>query len=113
MPAQRLSRGPACSAQRTPSGALCPLPFITNGAAIPTVTPRRQRVGDPVAFGGIWEEWSTPDGETLRTFATIATDANRQLAAIQDSMPVIIDSVDWPLWLGQSDGDPGLAAPGT
>jgi hypothetical protein len=40
MPAQRLSRGPACSAQRTPSGALCPLPFITNGAAIPTVTPR-------------------------------------------------------------------------
>jgi putative SOS response-associated peptidase YedK len=58
-------------------------------------------------------EWSTPDGETLRTFATIATDANRQLAAIQDSMPVIIDSVDWPLWLGQSDGDPGLAAPGT
>jgi putative SOS response-associated peptidase YedK len=43
----------------------------------------------------------------LRTFATIATDANRQLAAIQDSMPVIIDSVDWPLWLGQSDGDPG------
>jgi putative SOS response-associated peptidase YedK len=35
--------------------------------------------GDPVAFGGIWEEWRSPDGETLRTFATITTDANRQL----------------------------------
>jgi putative SOS response-associated peptidase YedK len=62
--------------------------------------------GDPVVFGGIWEGWKSPDGELLQTFATITTDANRQLAAIQDRMPVIIARKDWPIWLGESDGDP-------
>jgi putative SOS response-associated peptidase YedK len=64
--------------------------------------------GDPVAFGGIWEEvWKSPDGEVLQTFATITTDANRQLSTIQDRMPVIIERNDWPLWLGETEGDPG------
>ena len=63
--------------------------------------------GDPVAFAGIWEEWESPEGETLRTFATMTTEANRQLAMIQDRMPVIIEREDWPLWLGETEGDPG------
>jgi putative SOS response-associated peptidase YedK len=63
--------------------------------------------GDPVAFGGIWEVWKSPDGEILQTFATITTDANQQLSAIQDRMPVIIERKDWPLWLGETEGDPG------
>lgn len=62
--------------------------------------------GDPVAFGGVWETWKSPDGELLQTFATITTDANRQLNGIQDRMPVIIERGDWPLWLGEVDGDP-------
>jgi putative SOS response-associated peptidase YedK len=62
--------------------------------------------GDPVAFAGIWEEWQSPEGETLRTFATMTTEANRQLAAIQDRMPVIIEREDWQLWLGETEGDP-------
>ena len=62
--------------------------------------------GDPVAFAGIWEEWQSPEGETLRTFATMTTEANRQLATIQDRMPVIIEREDWPLWLGAIEGDP-------
>jgi putative SOS response-associated peptidase YedK len=61
---------------------------------------------EPVAFGGVWETWKSPDGELLQTFATITTDANRQLAEIQDRMPVIIERQDWPLWLGKIDGDP-------
>jgi putative SOS response-associated peptidase YedK len=62
--------------------------------------------GNPVAFAGIWEEWQSPEGETLRTFATMTTEANRLLAAIQDRMPVIIEREDWPLWLGETEGDP-------
>ena len=34
-------------------------------------------------------------------------DANRQLAGIQDRMPVIIERDDWPLWLGETAGDLG------
>jgi len=62
--------------------------------------------GEPVAFGGIWETWKSPEGERLHTFATITTEANNQLAGIQDRMPVIIEREDWPLWLGEVDGDP-------
>jgi putative SOS response-associated peptidase YedK len=62
--------------------------------------------GDPVAFAGIWEKWKSPENEELQTFATITTNANRQLSAIQDRMPVIVERQDWPLWLGAIDGDP-------
>jgi putative SOS response-associated peptidase YedK len=41
-----------------------------------------------------------------RTFATITTDANELLAPIQDWMPVIIEKADWPVWLGEAEGDP-------
>jgi putative SOS response-associated peptidase YedK len=61
--------------------------------------------GDPVVFAGIWEDWSSPDGEELHTFSTITTDANRQLAALQDRMPVILEKADWPLWLGEVEGN--------
>jgi putative SOS response-associated peptidase YedK len=60
--------------------------------------------GEPVALGGMWETWQS-GGETLRTFAMLTTDANPSLALIQDRMPVIIERADWPLWLGEEDGD--------
>ena len=62
--------------------------------------------GEPVAFAGIWEEWRSPEGEKLSTFATITTDANTLLASIQDRMPVIIERADWSVWLGEAAGDP-------
>src|ERR1700760_1022134 len=62
--------------------------------------------GESVAFGGIWETWHSPEGERLHTFATITTEANALLASVQDRMPVIIDKADWPLWLGEVEGDP-------
>jgi putative SOS response-associated peptidase YedK len=61
--------------------------------------------GDPVVFAGIWDSWHSPDGEALHTFSTITTEANRKLAAIQDRMPVILEKADWPLWLGEIEGD--------
>jgi putative SOS response-associated peptidase YedK len=68
--------------------------------------------GDPVAFAGIWDTWRATDGGRLQTFATITTDANKSLAQIQDRMPVIIERADWPLWLGEADGDvAGLLRP--
>jgi putative SOS response-associated peptidase YedK len=62
--------------------------------------------GEPVVFGGMWEEWRSPEGKKLRTFATITTDANKQLSVIQERMPVIIERQNWPLWLGETEGDP-------
>ena len=48
-----------------------------------------------------------PDEDT-QTFATITTDANKQLVGIQDRMPVIIERENWPLWLGETEGDPSI-----
>jgi putative SOS response-associated peptidase YedK len=59
-------------------------------------------------FGGIWEAWGSSEGERLQTFATITTDANDLLAPIQDRMPVIIEKADWPIWLGEAEGDPAV-----
>jgi putative SOS response-associated peptidase YedK len=61
--------------------------------------------GEPIVFAGIWEDWHSPEGDVLRTFSTITTVANRQLAAIQDRMPVILEKADWPIWLGEAEGD--------
>jgi len=62
--------------------------------------------GDPLAFAGIWEGWRAPDGEVLRTFAILTTAANRQVSALHDRMPVILERETWPMWVGEQDGDP-------
>jgi putative SOS response-associated peptidase YedK len=62
--------------------------------------------GAPLAFAGIWEGWRSPDGDVLRTFAIITTEANVQMAALHNRMPVILEAKDWPAWLGEADGDP-------
>ena len=72
-----------------------------------TPFPVARVAGDPVAFGGIWETWRSPERERLQTFATITTDANELLAPIQDRMPVIIGKADCPVWLGEAEGEPG------
>lgn len=72
-------------------------------AKVPFAVARRDR--NPVAFAGVWEKWVSPQGEQLLTFATITTDANSLLSAIQDRMPVILEQKDWPVWLGETDGD--------
>lgn len=62
--------------------------------------------GAPLAFAGLWEGWRAPDGEVLRTFAIITTEANAQMAALHNRMPVILEAEDWPVWLGEVEGDP-------
>jgi putative SOS response-associated peptidase YedK len=67
--------------------------------------PRRAEVGIGAVFHE--EAWIAPDGETLQTFSTITTEANRRLSTIQPRMPLIIAPADWPIWLGETEGDVG------
>jgi putative SOS response-associated peptidase YedK len=63
-------------------------------------------------FGGIWEHRQSADGDELNTFATITTEANQLLSPIQPRMPAIIEKADWPVWLGEVEGDvPALLRP--
>ena len=66
----------------------------------------------PLAFGGVWEGWRSPEGEFLRTFVIIITGANREMAALHDRMPLVLEEPDWRLWLGEDAGDAaGLLRP--
>jgi putative SOS response-associated peptidase YedK len=60
---------------------------------------------EPVALAGIWEGWKAEGtGKVLRSLIT--TDANPLAATVHDRMPVVIAPEDWPLWLGEAEGDP-------
>jgi len=73
--------------------------------------------GAPLAFAGLWESWRLPEGEVFRTFTTATTAANADMAQLQDRMPVILEPVSWPVWLGEAPGNYGAllrpAAAGT
>jgi putative SOS response-associated peptidase YedK len=65
----------------------------------------RPKSGVPLAFGGLWETWTGPNGEELETAAIVTTTANRTLKGIHDRMPVIIAPEQFDLWLGDRDED--------
>lgn len=62
--------------------------------------------GQIMAFAGLWGGFRWPDGGVLRTFAIITTNANAEMARIHERMPVILEPDDWPVWLGEAEGDP-------
>jgi len=53
----------------------------------------------PLAFAGLYETWTGPNGEELDTVAIITTRANHTLSAIHDRMPVFVPPQVFDLWL--------------
>ena len=58
--------------------------------------------GAPLAFAAVWQDWKQEDGSRLPTCAIVTTGANKAMSAIHHRMPVILEPVDWPLWLGEA-----------
>ena len=56
--------------------------------------------GGLMAFAGIWERWTSPQGETIESFAIITTEANATIKPIHDRMPVIVPPEHYARWLG-------------
>ncbi len=59
----------------------------------------RPKSGEPLAFAGLWETWTGPNGEELETAAIITTNANDALSDIHHRMPVIVPPEAFNLWL--------------
>jgi putative SOS response-associated peptidase YedK len=59
----------------------------------------RLKSGQPMAFAGLWETWSGPNGEELETAAIVTTTASRSIAHIHDRMPVIVAPEAFDFWL--------------
>jgi putative SOS response-associated peptidase YedK len=65
-----------------------------------------RRDGRPLAIAGLWEAFRRPDGEIVRTYCIITVAATGAIAAIHDRMSLVLEEPDWPLWLGETPGDP-------
>ena len=66
--------------------------------------------GAPLAFAGLWETWTGPNGEELETAAIVTTRANRTLSPIHERMPVIVPPNAFDLWLDGANVDATTAA---
>ncbi len=70
----------------------------------------RPKSGGPMAFAGLWETWTGPNGEEIDTAAIVTTRANLTLAAVHDRMPVIVEPQAFNLWLDCANVDATTAA---
>lgn len=60
----------------------------------------------PFAFAGLWDEWHSPDGGTLRTCTIITTEPNALMSTLHNRMPVILDKKNYPEWLDPAPRSP-------
>jgi putative SOS response-associated peptidase YedK len=52
-----------------------------------------------IAFAGLYDTWTTPDGEELSTFTIITTEADPLMARLHNRMPVILTRELEAAWL--------------
>jgi putative SOS response-associated peptidase YedK len=68
-----------------------------------------------MALAGLWENWHSPAGEWVRSFAIITTQPNELCAELHNRMPVVLKPEVWPAWLGEQpaavDDLKGMLAP--
>jgi len=64
----------------------------------------------PLAFAGLYETWTGPNGEEVDTVAIVTTAANRTLAPLHDRMPVFVAKEAFDLWLDCANVEANIAA---
>ena len=70
----------------------------------------RAKSGGPLAFAGLWETWTGPNGEEVDTAAIVTTTRQPHAGAIHDRMPVIVPPEAFDLWLNCAEVDAETAA---
>jgi len=67
--------------------------------------------GEPFGFAGLWDTWTSPEGEEIRTCTIITTEAKELLKPIHDRMPVILSHEAEAIWLDPTIQDPAELFP--
>ena len=65
--------------------------------------------GSLMALAGLWENWRSPAGEWVRSFAIITTTPNQLCAELHNRMPVVLKPETWGVWLGGRGCGRGLS----
>ncbi|HNK63572.1 MAG TPA: SOS response-associated peptidase [Anaerolineales bacterium] len=61
---------------------------------------------NPFALAGLWDEWHSPDGASVRTCTIITTEPNELMSTLHNRMPVILDPKDYAQWLDPAPQPP-------
>lgn len=65
----------------------------------------------PFAFAGLWDEWRSPEGDSLRTATIITVEPNELMAPIHNRMPVILPPSAYSQWLDPAPQSPEKLLP--
>jgi putative SOS response-associated peptidase YedK len=71
----------------------------------------RLRGGQPFGFAGLYDYWTSSEGQSVRTCAIITTEANDLMRPIHSRMPVILPKEHHALWLDPTVDDEALLLP--
>jgi putative SOS response-associated peptidase YedK len=63
------------------------------------------------AMAGLWEQWKSPEGQSIFSCTVITTKPNKIVANIHDRMPVILRPEDEKVWLDTRISDTQLLEP--
>jgi putative SOS response-associated peptidase YedK len=63
----------------------------------------RPRAAKLVAFAGMYETWTGPDGKAIDSVCVITVPANAETRPIHDRMPAVIAPEDFDAWLASRD----------
>lgn len=66
---------------------------------------------EPFGFAGLWEHWTSPEGEEVLSCTIITTEANEVLRSIHNRMPVILMQVAESIWLDPQVQEPEKLLP--
>jgi putative SOS response-associated peptidase YedK len=62
----------------------------------------RFKDGRTLTFGGLWDEWSDPDGRLIVSSVILTTEANPLCASVHHRMPVLIPPESRATWLSST-----------
>jgi putative SOS response-associated peptidase YedK len=65
--------------------------------------------GGLMALAGLWENWRSPAGEWVRSFAIITTTPNELCAELHNRMPVVLKPAAWTRMARRGTGGTGPA----
>lgn len=55
------------------------------------------------AFAGLWESWTSPQGEVIKSCTVITCEPNSFMKKLHHRMPVILEPADYEEWLTSED----------
>ena len=65
----------------------------------------------PFGLAGLWDTWTSPQGEVIQSCTIITTESNALLKIVHDRMPVILPPDAAQVWLDPKIQEPSLLLP--